>query len=110
MPSGRAITAVATALVLAAGAAVAFDGADPVLWVDRDSIGGACSDERSAEEASSESSPWCGIGRALEAAPSGSTVLVRGGSYPEVAAGFDGGRTSLVSFRAFEAAQVDVDG
>ena len=86
------------AALIAAGAAVAFDGAEPVVWVDRDSIGGPCSDERSAEEAASEASPWCTIERAVEEAPPGSTVVVRAGAYPEIAAGLDPDRTARVTF------------
>lgn len=53
-------------------------------YVDRDSIGGRCSDRRSAATAASAATPWCSLGRAVQAAPSGTTVLVRRGSYPRL--------------------------
>jgi hypothetical protein len=54
------------------------------LYVDRDSIGGRCDDSRPATAARSAQTPWCSLGRAVDAAPSGATVLVRRGSYPRL--------------------------
>ncbi len=50
--------------------------------VDVSSRGGACSDARSAAQAASPATPWCSLATAIDKAPSGSTVLVRQGSYP----------------------------
>jgi Right handed beta helix region len=71
--------AVALALLSACGGGSAAQA--PELYVDRDSVGGGCSDDRPRGEVS-ESSPWCSLDRAIEAAPAGSTVLVRRGTYP----------------------------
>src|SRR4029077_5915108 len=46
------------------------------------STGGACSDARTAAQAASPATPWCSLVTAAMKAPSGSSVLVRGGSYP----------------------------
>jgi hypothetical protein len=53
------------------------------LFVDVGSVGGRCDDGRSVGEVS-VGRPWCSLGRALEVAPGGRTVLVRGGSYPRL--------------------------
>lgn len=52
------------------------------LFVDQAGLGGACSDARSLDQASSPSTPWCTLDRAVAAAPSGSQVWVRRGTYP----------------------------
>jgi hypothetical protein len=54
------------------------------LYVDAASAGGQCSDARSAAQAASPATPWCTLGRAAAAAPSGATVLVGRGSYPHL--------------------------
>jgi hypothetical protein len=54
------------------------------LYVDRDSIGGACSDARPVSAARAAQTPWCSLERAADAAPSGATVLVRRGTYPRL--------------------------
>ena len=59
--------------------------AEPALYVDRQSIGGACSDAREASEAGSPLTPWCSLERANAAAPAGALVLVRSGDYPRFA-------------------------
>ena len=51
-------------------------------YVDGASTGGACSDARTAAQAASPATPWCSLVTAAMKAPSGSSVLVRGGSYP----------------------------
>jgi hypothetical protein len=66
-------------------AAAAQRPAPATLYVDRDSIGGPCSDSRPASAARAAQTPWCSLGRAVDAAPSGATVLVRRGSYPRLA-------------------------
>jgi hypothetical protein len=78
-------------------------------YVDRDSVGGACSDARTAAEAASAQTPWCSLERAAELAPSGSTVLVRGASYPEAQIT---GRSKLtsVTFKPFGTEQPVLDG
>ena len=51
------------------------------LYVDGGSVGGVCSDAYPV--ASNElSRPWCSVKRGLRAAPSGSRLEVRGGTYP----------------------------
>ena len=49
------------------------------LYVDKDSVGGPCDDQRPATAAASAATPWCSLDRAADAAPSGATVLVRRG-------------------------------
>ncbi|MBV9818678.1 MAG: right-handed parallel beta-helix repeat-containing protein [Solirubrobacterales bacterium] len=56
-----------------------------VLYVDRTSVGGPCSDARPASHVSA-ATPWCSLSRAFAAAQGG-TVLIRGGSYPAVTVG-----------------------
>jgi hypothetical protein len=50
------------------------------LWVDRNSLGGSCSDNSSREEVS-KSTPWCTLGMAGSQAQPGDTVVVRKGNY-----------------------------
>ena len=54
------------------------------VYVDKDSIGGRCDDARAVATARSAATPWCSLSRAVDAAPSGSTILVRRGSYPRL--------------------------
>ena len=54
------------------------------LYVDKDSVGGPCDDQRPASAAVSAATPWCSLDRAVDAAPSGATVLVRRGAYPRL--------------------------
>jgi len=53
------------------------------LYVDAASIGGRCSDARSAA-AVTIATPWCSVAAAAAAAPGGSVVFVRAGRYPEL--------------------------
>ena len=53
------------------------------LWVDRDSLGGSCSDDYSRQQVNM-SSPWCTLGRAGSQATAGDIVRVRAGTYSEV--------------------------
>jgi hypothetical protein len=80
------------------------------LYVDRDSRGGACSDSREPRRASSAHKPWCSLDRAAAAAPSGSTVRVRGGNYPELSIDGDAGRAARVVFRPARGERVTLDG
>jgi hypothetical protein len=54
------------------------------VYVDQDSIGGPCNDSRPVAAAQAATTPWCSLGRAVDSAPSGSTILVRRGSYPRL--------------------------
>jgi hypothetical protein len=55
------------------------------LYVDGLSLGGQCSDARTAAEVSLRT-PWCSLAAAANLAPAGSTVLVRYGSYTALVA------------------------
>src|SRR5918992_1858775 len=72
-----------------------------VLYVDRYSVGGRCSNARSAAQAASPRTPWCSLKRAVAAAPSGSTVLVRAGRYPELEVEDDRHRSTWVTLRRY---------
>ena len=93
----RRMTAATLAIVVAALAvAIIFartgDAASArPAYVDRDSLGGSCSDERSYEEARSPAAPWCSLERAVAAAPAGAEVAIRAGEYPPLV--IRGGRT-----------------
>jgi hypothetical protein len=75
----RAFAAAVLALLSLAAAPAAARAA---TYVDVAGRGGACSDARSAAQAASPATPWCSLTSAAAKAPSGGTVLVRGGSYP----------------------------
>jgi Right handed beta helix region len=81
-----------------------------VLYVDRNSVGGRCSNARSAAQAASPRTPWCSLKRAVAAAPSGSTVLVRAGSYPELEVEDDRHRSTWVTLRRYPSEHVRVAG
>jgi hypothetical protein len=101
-----AVAAILLALTFASTSSVAQSGA---LFVDGGSVGGACSDGRTVEQARSTSSPWCSLDRAAAAAPRGSVVVVRRGSYGEL--DVDGGsRSEMVVFRAAAGEVVSVAG
>jgi hypothetical protein len=87
------LVAAATAIVLTrparggarparGGAVTCPGGAGHCVFVDGVSIGGRCSDRRSARQARSERTPWCSLRRAVAATPAGWTVTIRGGRYP----------------------------
>jgi Right handed beta helix region len=78
-------------------------------YVDADSRGGPCSDARTASEAGSAKTPWCSLERAIAAAPPGSTVLVRAGSYPELEV-IERDNTELVTVKAYRGERPVVDG
>jgi hypothetical protein len=60
---------------------VAVAPSGSAYYVDRESIGGRCSDSRTALQ-NSVKTPWCSLARAFAAAPSGSRVYIRAGQYP----------------------------
>jgi Right handed beta helix region len=103
--AGRLIGLVTVALMLALPACA---GAKP-LAVDRASIGGRCDDDRPPKRVRL-SSPWCTLERAVQAAPSGSRVLVRAGTYPELEVQGSRARTRKVAFRPFGSEVVTIDG
>ncbi len=82
--------------------------ADGRVYVDKDSVGGSCSDSRSASGASSPSTPWCSLGRAVSKAPSGTTVMIRRGSYPRLEV-TNVRRNSYVTFRSYPGEQAVLD-
>ncbi|MGB5551688.1 MAG: right-handed parallel beta-helix repeat-containing protein [Thermoanaerobaculia bacterium] len=53
------------------------------LWVDRNSLGGACDDGRTRSQVS-ETTPWCTLRTAGSAVLPGDTVHVRAGDYTEI--------------------------
>ena len=55
-----------------------------VFYVDGASRGGQCRDARTPPQARTLRTPWCSLDAAARAAPAGSTVIVRAGSYPEL--------------------------
>ena len=78
------------------------------LYVDRSSLGGACSDRRPAAEVG-VAAPWCSLERAAAAAPPGTIVHVRAGVYPQLR--LNGARRpDYVTLRAMPGEQVTVDG
>lgn len=79
------------------------------LYVDKGSIGGKCSDTRTYQTVTA-SAPWCSLARAVAAAPSGATVSVRKGSYPQLVTSNSRARTSYVSFRRYGSDVVTIAG
>ena len=53
------------------------------LWVDKDALGGACSDSRPAT-AVTKTAPLCSLGAAANMVAAGDTVRVRGGTYNQL--------------------------
>lgn len=84
--------------------------AQATLIVDRGSLGGTCSDAYSVDQASSPAAPWCSIPRAIEAAPSGSTIRVRSGSYPKLDIREAGHRSSMVTLAPHPGDHVEIAG
>ncbi len=77
-------------------------------YVDRDSIGGTCSDTRSASQVSA-AAPWCTTARAIAAADEGATVLVRAGEYPGLKA-VDVARQQMLTLKAMPGEAVTLTG
>src|SRR4051812_46601435 len=95
--SARRTRALAAGLAMLTLAPATAAAATPSVVVDAASRGGRCSDARSSERVSVKR-PWCTLAHALRRAPGGSTVLVRGGSYPATeVADTDPGRTVTVA-------------
>lgn len=92
---------------LAVGAAAPTSAQSAAVFVDRDSLGGSCSDARTAAEVSA-ATPWCSLQRAVDAAPSGSTVTVRQATYPTLSV--DGGpsRDAYLNFVAGKGEQPSI--
>jgi hypothetical protein len=91
------LIALLTWLFAASGVHAAL--ADPLV-VDPGSIGGACSDARLPVQVS-PTTPWCSIAGALKTAPSGSTVYLRGGTYPTQVLQNVGLRTDYVALEPY---------
>lgn len=80
-PAVRAFVILATLLAVVVAVTVPAGSQTPaptLLFVDAGSS--ACSDTRAAVDVTAQA-PWCSMTRAIAAAPSGSTTLVRNGDY-----------------------------
>jgi hypothetical protein len=77
-----AATALACAAWILAQPEPEAAGATAALVVDGAGRGGRCDDGRSAAQARMPATPLCSITRALALAHAGTTIAVRGGSYP----------------------------
>lgn len=77
-PSGAALALPALIFLSAAFSAAAARE----LWVDRDSLGGECSDARARADVAA-TTPWCTLGASGDRVTAGDTVTVRGGVYAE---------------------------
>lgn len=84
--AGLAVVAVTVLLTLPVANGAGLLGSEQPgganLFVDRNSLGGRCSDAHSAAQATDPMSPWCSLRKAVVNAPSGSVVIVRRGAYP----------------------------
>ena len=112
-PSLVAITGALAAVLLAGGSPrpASAEATQPLtLYVDRDSVGGTCSDSRPAATARSTKTPWCSLERAVAAAPSGATVLVRAGTYPELEISRNHTRSERVLFKRYDKENVVLEG
>ena len=96
MDRRRLLVGVTLLCAVAVGSSASSQAAS-TLYVDKDSRGGACRDDRAAADVT-QATPWCTLTRAVAAAPSGSTVVVRGGSYPKFELSGARQRTSMVTF------------
>jgi hypothetical protein len=111
------VLAPAAAAPVGSDNAGARGGVGPEAWgvssadyfVDRGSVGGSCSDARSPAQVSI-SAPWCSMERAVAAAPSGSVVAVRSGSYPRLVVSGSRQRTSKVTLASWRSERVQVAG
>jgi hypothetical protein len=86
----------------------AYEFQASLLYVDKDSIGGTCSDSHSAAE-NTLSTPWCSLGKAISSAPGGSKVIIRSGTYPAVDINNDVSRTAYTTFQPYSGESVTVD-
>jgi hypothetical protein len=96
------------AVLVSVALSAATLGSNPV-YVDTSSVGGRCSDERSASRADAPDRPLCTIERALATAGPDSTIVLRRGSYPELSiedAVWDG----FLTVRSYPGERVSVAG
>lgn len=80
-----------------------------ILYVDKDSVGGKCSDEYSANQAMSLQTPWCSLDKALKTAPGGSTVHLRQAVYPATAVERLTSRSAYTTFKPQPNESVTID-
>src|SRR4051812_27951077 len=78
--------------------------------VDVASVGGKCDDTRTPEVARSVKTPWCSLGRALEATPRGWPVRMRAGGYPKLVVTSPSARSAELSLGAFPGEKVTLSG
>ena len=115
-PRGAHLATVLLALAFAGGLAAvplpASAGTPVQLHVDVDSVGGACSDGHTLDQAGSPKTPLCTLARALVVAPGGSVVLLRRGALPKTIVRRGASRSDHVTVRPFpgEADQVSIAG
>ena len=90
-------------------AAVKNVGAAPgVYYVDKDSIGGACSDSAAGTLITA---PWCSIGKAASTLAAGDTVYIRAGTYYEqITPSNSGSPGSPVTYARYGGETVIIDG
>jgi hypothetical protein len=75
---------VCVALLGALGAALPATAQAKTLYLDVASKGGRCKDSYSAGQAMKAKTPWCSVKKALNAAPPGSILDLRAGTYHSV--------------------------
>ena len=88
------------AALLAFQAWVICPTAYAALHVDQSSKIGACDDARSADVATTASTPWCSLERAIAASPASAVIEVHGGNYPELVLANDRRRGAMLTIRA----------
>jgi len=101
-------TIAALLLVGAGGAALSTPDSSPTLFVDEASVGGQCSDSRSARAAATPKRPLCSIQRALILARRGWRVIVREGSYPPLAVSSVQGDDGYLTIEGFADERVSI--
>ncbi len=69
------------------------------LYVDKDSVGGPCSDARASYQVS-VTRPLCTIGRSIVLAPGGTQIFVRRGAYPQLKVSYRS-QTVMNSIKAY---------
>src|ERR1700710_2030922 len=82
--AGWAVRARRIAALTLACAALPATAQAKTLYLDVASKSGHCKDSYSAGEATKAKTPWCSVKRALNAAPPGSILDLRGGTYKSV--------------------------
>jgi hypothetical protein len=81
------------------------------LFVDRNSLGGRCDDDRTASQVQTAATPWCSLERAVAAAPAGAVVLVREGTYARLEVDFRSPqRDDYLTLRPYGSERVALDG